>query len=97
MTCVELGLGQLERDRGGGVARDDDELHVEVSEVADDLERELPDLRGVTHPVRDPSRVPEVDGVLVGQTVPDLRQNRQPTDAGVKYPYGPRIAHGTPL
>ena len=47
------------------------------------------------HPVRHPRRVPEVDGVLVRQAVPDLRQHRQPANTRIENPNGPRITHGT--
>src|SRR5215211_5634643 len=79
------------------VASDHDQLHVHADEVVDDLEGEPPYLGEVTYPVRHPSRIPEVHGVLVGQTVLDLREHRQPADTRIEHSDWPWITHGTGL
>jgi hypothetical protein len=58
-----------------------------------DLERELSHLREIAHAIRHPRCVPEIYGMLVGQTVPDLREHGQPADPRVEDAYGPWVAH----
>src|SRR5688572_18152108 len=79
------------------VARDHDQLHVHADEVVYDLEREPTDLGKVTYPVRNPRGVPKIYGVLVRQTVLDLRKHRQPTHTRIEDANGPRITHGALL
>src|ERR671932_2007843 len=94
---VELGLGCLQGRRRRRIARDDDYLNVQTDEVSDDLECEPPHLVEVSDAVRHPRRIPEVDGVLVGEPVPDFREHRQPTYPRVEDAYGTWIAHGAAL
>ena len=83
-----------QRGRGGGVARDDDQLHAEGLEVAGDLEREAADLGQRPRPVRQARVVAEVDEVLVRHRHQALVQDGEAAHAGVEDADRPRIHRG---
>ena len=89
----QLFLQPRQRSRGGGVARDEDELHVLLLEIGADLAREAPDLLERTRAVRQARVVAEVDEVLVRHGHEALVQNGETTDSGVEDADGTRI-HG---
>ena len=84
---------RVEGRRGGGVAGYHDQLHVQLLEEADDVERELPDLGLVSGPVGKVGQVGEVNGGFVWELPLQLSQNGEPSNAGIEDADRPRIAH----
>ena len=79
--------------RRGGVAGDEDELHVLPGKVGADLARETADLFERTRAVRQARVVAEVDEILVRHRHEALVEDGQSPDTGVEDAYGPRV-HG---
>src|SRR6266567_4798947 len=90
---LEMLARLVERGRRGGVAGDDDELHVARLEVADDLERKAAHLVLVARPVWEMEQVGQVDRRLVRQPLADRAQYGQSADPRVEDAYRSWITH----
>jgi len=87
----------VERSGGGGVAGDDDELHVPRLEVPDDVEGEATHLVLVARSVGEVVEVREVDRRLLGQLLTDRPEHRQPAHARIEDSNRPLVSHHVTL
>ncbi len=74
-----------QRSRGGGVARDDQQLRPPAQQLLGDLRGEALDLLGRALAVGEPRGVPEIQEVLARQAHEQLVQDRQPAHARVEH------------